>query len=162
MVRDYVEEYYAPAAQSLRKTIAPAEGVDSGAFGAARELAAYRRRVESAWPGVTVTDVDSTGLPDTPLLGSKLTLTATVQLAGLAPEEVTVQAVMGRVDSSDYLLDPVTIDMAYTGMAGGESHVFSATTPLPLAGPVGYTVRVLPHHPLLAGGTEIGLVAPAR
>jgi len=162
MVRDYVEQYYAPAAQSLRKTIAPAEGVDSGAFGAARELAAYRRRVESAWPGVTVTDVDSTGLPDTPLLGSKLTLTATVQLAGLAPEEVTVQAVMGRVDSSDDLLDPVTIDMAYTGMAGGESHVFSATTPLPLAGPVGYTVRVLPHHPLLAGGTEIGLVAPAR
>jgi len=162
MVRDYVESYYAPAAQSLRRTIAPTEGGDGGAFGAARELAAFRRRMQRAWPGVTVTDVDSTGLPDTPLLGSHLTLTATVQLAGLAPEEVTVQAVVGRVDSGDDLLDPVTVDMAYSGMAGGESHVFSTTTPLPLAGPVGYTVRVLPHHPLLAADTELGLVATAR
>ena len=128
----------------------------------ARELAAYRRRVEEAWPRVTVTDVDSTGLPDTPLLGSKLTLTATVQLAGLAPEEVTVQAVVGRVDSGDVLLDPVTVDMSYTGTAGGGNQVFSTTTPLPLAGSVGYTVRVLPRHPLLAAGNELGLVALAR
>ena len=56
----------------------------------------------------------------------------------------------------------MTVDMAYTGMAGGENHVFSTTTPLPLAGPVGYTVRVLPHHPLLAADTELGLVATAR
>ena len=162
MVRDYVEGYYAPAALSSRRTIAPAEGGEGGAFGAARELAAYRRRGARAWPGVTVTDVDSTGLPDTPLLGSQLTLTAIVALAGLAPEEVTVQAVVGRVDSSDDLLDPVAVDMSLTGTAGGESHVFSTTTELPLAGPVGYTVRVLPHHPLLAAGTELGLVATAR
>ncbi len=165
MVRDYVEQYYMPAAQSLRATIAPAEGAENGAggeFGAARELAAYRRRVEETWPSVTVTDVDSTGLPDTPLLGSKLTLTATVQLSGLAPEEVTVQAVVGRVDSSDVLLDPVTVDMSYTGTAGGGTQVFSTTTPLPLAGAVGYTVRVLPRHPLLAAGNELGRVALAR
>jgi len=162
MVRDYVEGYYAPAARSLRETIAPAAGGDGGEFGAARELAAYRRRVEQAWSGVTVTDVDSTGLPDTPLLGSQLTLTATVQLAGLAPEEVLVQAVVGRVDSGDDLLDPVTVDMTYTGMAGAQTQVFATTTPLPLAGPVGYTVRVLPYHPLLAAGTELGLVATAR
>ncbi|MGO8851586.1 MAG: glycosyltransferase family 1 protein [Mycobacterium sp.] len=165
MVRDYVEQYYAPAAQSLRKTIsAPVEAEKGQAdeFGAARELAAYRRRVEEIWPGVTITDVDSTGLPDTPLLGSKLTLTATVQLAGLAPEEVTVQAVVGRVDSGDVLLDPVCVDMSYTGTAGGGNQVFSTMTPLPLAGSVGYTVRVLPRHPLLAAGNELGRVALAR
>jgi len=32
---------------------------------------------------------------------------------------------------------------------------------LPVAGPVGYTVRVLPHHPLLAGDNELGLVTLA-
>ncbi len=161
MVRDYVEQYYAPAAQSVRDTIAPAEG-QAEEFGGARELADYRRRVEQAWPSVNVTDVDSTGLPDTPLLGSKLTLTATVQLGGLAPDEVTVQAVVGRVDTSDVLLDPMTVDMSYTGTAGGGNQVFSTTTPLPLAGSVGYTVRVLPRHPLLAAGNELGLVALAR
>jgi starch phosphorylase len=162
MVRDYVEQYYAPAAQSLRKTIAAAEDDQTGGeFGAARELAAYRGRAEKAWPKITITDVDSTGLPDTPVLGSKLTLTATVQLAGLAPDEVTVQAVVGRVDASDALLDPVTVEMSYTGTAEGGNQVFSTTTPLPLAGAVGYTVRVLPHHPMLAASNELGLVTLA-
>ncbi len=163
MVRDYVEQYYVPAAQSLRRTVAASDdGKGGGEFGAARELAAYRRRVEQAWPKVEITDVDSTGLPDIPLLGSKLTLTATVQLAGLGPDEVRVQAVLGRVDSSDVLLDPVTVDMSHTGTAGNGNEIFSTTTPLPLAGAVGYTVCVLPYHPMLAASSELGLVALAR
>jgi glycogen phosphorylase len=158
MVRDYVENYYVPAAQSRRRTVQAPEGAEGGEFGVARELAAYRRRVEEAWPKIDITDVDSTGLPDTPVLGSKLTLTATVQLAGLSPDEVTVQAVVGRVDSGDVLLDPVTVEMSYTGTAEGGNQVFSTTTPLPVAGAVGYTVRVLPHHPMLAAANELGLV----
>lgn len=166
MVRDYVEQYYTPAAQSLRKTITPVEGAEDaasgGEFGAARELAAYRTRAQEAWPKIVITDVDSTGLPDSPVLGSKLTLTATVQLAGLAPDEVTVQAVVGRVDASDALLEPVTVEMSYAGTAEGGNQVFSTTTPLPLAGSVGYTVRVLPRHPMLAASNELGLVTLAR
>jgi len=162
MVRDYVEQYYTPAAESLRRTIAPApDGDDAGEFGAARELSAYRRRVEAAWPKIEITDVDSTGLPDTPLLGSKLTLTATVRLAELSPDEVTVQAVVGRVDSGDVLLEPVAVEMSYTGTAEGGNQVFSTTTPLPVAGAVGYTVRVLPQHPMLASSSELGLVTLA-
>jgi glycogen phosphorylase len=159
MVRDYTEKYYAPAAQSLRKTVEA--GADGEAFGAARELAAYRERAAEAWPKIQITDVDSTGLPDTPLLGSELTLSATVQLAGLSADEVSVQAVLGRVDTADGLIDPVTVPMPHTGTAEGGNEIFSTTTPLPVAGPVGYTVRVLPHHPLLASDTELGLVTLA-
>jgi starch phosphorylase len=160
MVRDYTEKYYAPAAQSLRRTVEPREegGVP---FGAAWDLAAYRQRAHEAWPKIQITDVDSTGLPDTPLLGSELTLTATVQLAGLRPDEVSVQAVLGRVDTADGLINPVTVAMPHSGTAEGGNEVFSTTTPLPVAGPVGYTVRVLPHHPLLASDSELGLVTLA-
>ena len=160
MVRDYTERYYLPAAQSLRRT-ATVDDDGQVAFDPARDLAAYRRRVFEAWPHIHVTDVDSTGLPNTPVLGSKLTLTATVQLAGLRPDEVAVQAVVGRVDTGDTLLDPVTVDMPYTGTAAGGDHVFAAATPLPVAGSVGYTVRVLPHHPMLASDAELGLVTLA-
>ncbi|TGD87990.1 glycosyltransferase family 1 protein [Mycolicibacterium sp. CH28] len=158
MVRDYTETYYMPAAQSLRRTSAPIDGLP---FGAARELSAYRLRAREAWPKVQITDVDSTGLPDTPLLGSELTLTATVQLAGLTPDEVVIQAVLGRVGAGDALQDPLCVDMEHTGTGDGGAEIFSATTPLPVAGSVGYTVRVLPHHPLLAGDTELGLVTLA-
>jgi glycogen phosphorylase len=158
MVRDYTEQYYAPAAQSLHRTIEPVDGVP---FGAARQLAGYCERAKGAWPKIQITDVDSYGLPDTPLLGSELTLTATVHLAGLQPDEVVVEAVVGRVDASDALVDPQTIRMSHTGTSDGGNDLFSTTTPLPAAGPVGYTVRVLPHHPLLAADNELGLVTLA-
>ncbi len=160
MVRDYVERYYVPAAQSLRRTV-NVDGDGQAAFDPARELAAYRRRAFEAWPQIEITDVDSTGLPDTPVLGSKLTLTATVQLAGLQPDEVAVQAVIGRVDSGDALVDPVTVEMTHAGTTSGGGEIFSTTTPLPVAGSVGYTVRVLPHHPMLASDAELGLVTLA-
>lgn len=151
MVRDYTERYYIPAAQSVRRTIGTG-------FAPARELTAYRLRVQAAWPEVEITDVDSTGLPDTPLLGSQLTLTASVALGGLRPEEVVVEALLGCVDGDDDLIDPRTVRMPHVGSPDGAPHVFSVTVPLPVFGMVGYTVRVLPHNDLLAGDEELGLV----
>jgi starch phosphorylase len=158
MVRDYTEHYYMPAAASLQRTVAPIDGLP---FGCARELSAYRQRVREVWPQVAVTDVDATGLPDTPLLGSELTLTAAVMLAGLRPDEVSVQAVLGRVGAGDVLREAQYVDMAHLGPGEGGAELFSVATPLPMAGPLGYTVRVLPHHPLLATDSELGLVALA-
>jgi glycogen phosphorylase len=159
MVRDYTEKYYAPAARSLRRTVEP--GADGEPFGAARELANFRLQVQEAWPKIQITDVDSYGLPDTPSLGSELSLTATVHLAGISANRVAVQALLGRVDASDSLVDPMTVPMQHTGTADGGNEIFSATVPLPIAGPVGYTVRVLPRHPLLADANELGLVTLA-
>jgi glycogen phosphorylase len=160
MVREYVERYYAPAARSLRRTV-PVDCDDLAAFDPARELAAYRRRAFDAWPKIHITDVDSTALPDTPVLGSKLTLTATVQLPGLRPDEVAVQAMVGRVDADDALVDPVIVEMQHAGTAGGGGEIFSTTIALPVAGAVGYTVRVLPNHPMLAAANELGLITLA-
>ena len=164
MVQEYAEKYYFPAARSLRQTIEP---VSAGAgdfaqpFGAARELAAYRHRVERSWPRISIEDVDSSGLPDTPLLGSELTLTALVRLDGLRVTDVAVQALIGRVDAGATLLEPVTVPMTHTGRTDHGADVFTATMSLPITGPVGYTVRVLPHHRLLAGEAELGLVTLA-
>lgn len=158
MVQDYTESYYAPAAASLRRTV---EAVDGVPFGQARELAAYRQRVEQAWPQVAITDVDSTGLPDIPLLGSELTLTASLALAGLRPDEVIVQAVLGRVNTGDGLHEPECTPMVHTGSGDGGTELYSTTIRLPRAGSMGYTVRALPAHRLLSGPAELGLVALA-
>lgn len=165
MVRDYTENYYIPAATSLRRT---SHSDDQVPFGAARKLTAYRAKVQHAWPNVSITDVDSTGLSDIPELGSELTLTATVMLGELTPDDVKVQAVIGRIDSHAVLQQPTFITMEYIGSGDSNADssspsalrtaLFSVTTPLPMAGSVGYTVRVLPHHPLLATDAELGLV----
>ena len=150
MVRDYTLGYYAPAAESAR-------AVDADSYAGARSIAAYRRRVEGAWHSVEVVQVDSEGLPDTPVIGAELTLRAYVRLGGLSPDDVVVQAVLGRVDDDENLTDIRTVRMAHTGTESlGE--VFATDAALPVSGAVGYTVRVLPHHELLVEDAELGLV----
>ncbi|MGW4094744.1 alpha-glucan family phosphorylase [Nocardia sp. NPDC004750] len=151
MVRDYAVEYYAPAAAASQRATADD-------FAVARAIAEYRRRVESAWPSVKVIQVDSAGLPDTPVIGARLSLTARVELGGLSVQDVVVQAVLGRVSSTDDLSDTTTIPMTHVGSDAG-AELFTVDTPLPLSGAVGYTVRVLPHNDLLASDAEFGLVS---
>ncbi|WP_407108103.1 alpha-glucan family phosphorylase [Rhodococcus aetherivorans] len=153
MVRDYTVQYYAPAAAAARDAVADG-------FAGARELAHYRRRVEAAWPAVRVAQVDSAGLPDIPEIGSKLALTAHVYLDGLRVTDVVVQAVVGRVGVDDTLSDVVTVPMRHTG-TDPLGEVFEVEVALPMAGSVGYTVRVLPHHELLASDAELGKVVLA-
>jgi starch phosphorylase len=151
MVRDYAVEYYAPAAAAHQRATADD-------FAVARAVAEYRHRVESAWPSVKVIQVDSAGLPDTPVIGARLSLTARVELGGLSVPDVVVQAVLGRVSATDDLSDTTTVPMTHTGSDAG-AELFSVDTPLPLSGAVGYTVRVLPHNELLASDAELGLVS---
>lgn len=153
MVRDYAEQYYGPAATAFG-------AVAADDYAQARTVAEYRRRVEAAWPSVKIVQVDSSGLPDTPVIGAELALTARIDLGGLRPDEVAVQAILGRVSPDDDLSDVATVPMIHVeGEPGAE--VFEVRTPVPLSGAVGYTVRVLPHHRLLASDAELGLVAVA-
>ena len=150
MVRDYAVDYYIPAAESAR--IVAADN-----FAGAKAVAEYRERLEAAWPGVRVAHVDTEGLPEVPEIGSRLAVTAHVDLGELTSGDVQVQAVIGRVGSDDTLSDIVSVPMSHTG-SGSLGDVFEADVRLPLAGPVGYTVRVLPHHDLLASPAEFGMV----
>ncbi|WP_040687174.1 alpha-glucan family phosphorylase [Nocardia vinacea] len=150
MVRDYAVEYYAPAASAGKRASADE-------FAGARAVSEYRRRVEAAWPSVKIIQVDSAGLPDTPIIGAELSLSARIDLGGLTPADVTVQAVLGRVSPSDDLSDTTTYPMTHTGSDSGVD-LFTVETPVPLSGAVGYTVRVLPHNELLASDAELGLV----
>ncbi len=154
MVREYVEDWYAPAARAAQRA-----GADG--FAAARELATYRARLNEAWPRVQVIGVDASGLPDTPEVGAEMTVRAAVQLAGLLPEDVTVEAVIGRVGETDDLADTVTVAMEHVGAADGDGDRFESVVKLPHAGLTGYTVRVLPRNPMLASAAELGKVVLA-
>jgi starch phosphorylase len=147
MVREYVEQHYAPAARS-------AYSMAADGYRGAKELASYRNRLHNAWCQVRINDtsmrVDG---GDTPLLGGEVTVWAYVDLAGLQESDVDVEVVVGRVDDSDELRDFVTMSMH-----PAENGQYEATVTIPHAGPAGYTVRVLPKHPLLSGATEFGLV----
>ncbi|MBV9313397.1 MAG: alpha-glucan family phosphorylase [Pseudonocardia sp.] len=154
MVGEYVHGWYAPAARA-------ADQVNAGDFAGARRLARYRQRLNASWPSVQISGVDASGVPDIPVVGAPMTVRAAIELAGLKPDDVDVQAVVGRVDDADELDEMVTVLMERVGGVDGDGDRFEAVVPLPHAGLLGYTVRVLPCHELLSSSAELGKVVLA-
>ncbi len=171
MVRDYVTGYYAPAAAASRAV--------TGDLTVAKSLAAWTESVRAAWPNVRVLSVDTSGIGTEPSLGNVLTVRAHCTLGGLAPDDVTVQAVIGRVDATERLHEIDVVDMTLvdppdpsgaTGTTGATgpawdgaeaAHRYEVPVTLTRSGPIGYTVRILPRHDLLASPAELGLVTTA-
>lgn len=165
MVREYVERLYAPAARSQR-ALTPQ---------AATELAAWKTRVRAAWPQVAVDHVETgalvvdraepAGVPGAPPngsaeLGATLALRVRVALGDLAPDDVEVQVVSGRVDESDRITDATTVPLKPTGGPDLEGRwLYEGPLALDRTGSFGYTVRVLPAHRLLVTAAEMGLLA---
>lgn len=158
MVRQYVEELYRPAAEQSAR-------VEADADRGARELAAFDARVRSRWRNVQVVHVESGGV-ESPHVGDDLNLRAYVELDGLSPDDVAVEVVYGRSRSDESIegvrrtrLEPEsTTDAASPGSG---PRLYTGTVVLDRAGAFGYTVRVVPRHPLLVSPAEVGLVAVA-
>jgi starch phosphorylase len=159
MVRDYVTDMYLPAA---RRT----ELLSADTWAGARELAAFRHEVAQAWPGVRVEHV---GAEETVAeLGDRRSVEAVVALGALQPGQVQVQLAAGHVGQTGELEDPEFVTMECVGAAdppgsgdraGSGLYRYLGQAPLEVAGRMGVTVRVLPHHPLLARPVEFGRVA---
>ncbi|MEV2235544.1 glycosyltransferase family 1 protein [Streptomyces phaeochromogenes] len=150
MVREYVERLYTPAAHAHR-AMSPSS---------ARELADWKSRVRAAWPHVTVDHVETSAGAPTAELGTTLSLRVRVGLGDLAPDDVEVQAVSGRVDSEDGITDGTAAPLKPAGGPDLEGRwLYEGPLSLDRTGPFGYTVRILPTHRLLASSAELGLVA---
>jgi len=151
MVRDYVERLYTPSAASSRALNHNFEG--------ARSLAEWKARVRSVWPSVAIDHVESTGVGDSPELGATLEVHVFVSLGELAPQDVDVQVVHGRIRHEDDLADTRAESLALGETYEAGRHRFEGKVALAQTGPFGYTVRILPNHPLLASPAELGCVA---
>jgi len=153
-VQDYTIGLYGPAARAGWAMNGPDRA-------GARDLAAYKVKVRAAWAGVHVDHVESSGLSDSPQVGDILHVGAFVSLGGLAPDEVEVQVVHGRISVSDDLRDIQTAPLALVDSYEGGRHRFEGDLVPTRTGAIGYTVRILPKHPGMANVAELGLVANA-
>jgi starch phosphorylase len=154
MVGDYVTRLYAPAARASRALAADGDG-------AARDLAAWKGRVRQAWSGVRIEHHEADG--EEPSLGAVLDVRVTAALGGLSASDVCVEVVYGRLGEDDELVDPSSVtlrpdDPAQSPQTPGPQTRFSGSVELGRPGPFGYTVRILPYHPLQASRADLGLV----
>jgi starch phosphorylase len=150
MVRDYVEQLYAPSASSSRALNHDYRG--------ARQLAAWKQRLRAGWSEVAIDHVDSDGVGDTPEIGQTLGLHVYVSLGDLDPEDVDVQVVHGRIRHDDELVDTRAESLKLAESYEAGRHRFEGTVALKQSGPFGYTTRVVPRHDRLVSPAELGFV----
>jgi glycogen phosphorylase len=151
MVRDYVADYYEPAASAADHTL-------SDGARPARELAAWRARVLAGWAGVKVLGVESDhGAAE---LGATRRIAARVALGGLDPGDLLVQVLHGAVGPGDELVAAEAVSLAHAAEPGGEHDeaTYAGSFTCDTAGRHGFTVRVLPAHSDLASPVELGRV----
>lgn len=155
MVREYVERLYSPA-------FTAEAALSDGQAEAARALAAWKARVREAWKAVAVAHVESGGVAEVPQVGDELHLRAHVALGELSADDVAVEVVYGRSLGIEELSEVSKLELHAERAAEGATQLFTGTVPLTRAGGFGYTVRVVPKHPLLASSAEMGLIAVAE
>jgi starch phosphorylase len=145
-VRDYVTEYYEPAAAS-------SDAVRADGNRRARALAAWKRTVLADWPGIKITSIDAAG--DAAHEGDRRDGAAQVELDGLRVDDVAVEVLHGPIDSSGSFIGlPRRVPLTHTGNGR-----FVGAYDVSAAGPYGLTVRALPAHPDLISPVELGIVA---
>ncbi|MFW6156393.1 MAG: alpha-glucan family phosphorylase [Armatimonadota bacterium] len=149
MVSEYVDMFYLPA---IRQT----ERLTDNNFRAARELAAWRQRIEKSWPDVDFLRI-SDDIDEATLFGDTITVTADVALGALSPDDVRVELRHGNVDASGEIEDPRDVRMAHQRQVGA-GHRFVGTITCDRTGRWGYTARVIPAHEELTNPVDIGCV----
>ncbi len=140
MLEEYYDGYYKPAM---------AEGIKLKAEGYAssRSLSAYLDRAGSLWNSVAVLEIRDDA-PPVIVRGTKIHVEATVNLAGLSPEEVRVECYRGPLTSKGEIQSPERTEMT---AASNEGSVwkYGAAVNGKLTGQIGYSIRILPKHPAL-------------
>ncbi len=155
MVTDYLREYYAPARQ---------HGVRMGGDEArgAKELAAWKRRVYTSWPGVRVRMVGEP--PRAAVANERTVINVAVQLNGLQAEDIVVECVLGKLNHVGEFVRTGSLNFA--PVDGGETtqavyalDLTSTAGEVSVEGLQHYKIRAYPWHRGLAHRFECGLMS---
>ena len=90
-------------------------------------------------------------------LGRTFDLTVAVELGSLSPEDVNVQAVVGKVGPNRELIQSRVEGLAFAER-DNLRYVFKGTIECDFPGYQGYTIRVIPKHADVRIPSELGIV----
>ncbi len=149
MVSEYAEKFYIPC--TLRRNLFTKDN-----RARAKQLADWKAKIRDAWGKVKVAKVESGPVESLPF-GSKLNVRASLALAGLSTDDVTVEIYYGPMDPSGRIITGKAIEMHPVGESNALAE-FAGDIVCDLTGQLGFSVRVIPSHPDLAQKHETTLI----
>ena len=148
MLKD-IRRFYFPALENWRN-------LHTADLAPAKELAAYIAKATKAWPSLAIVDLQSDAKPVMER-GDTINVVAMVNLAGLEPNEASVELYHGTMSSQGELVDAERNEMTPVGKKGDQWE-YRITVTCNLTGQHGYSARILPKHSALASPYVPGLV----
>jgi starch phosphorylase len=137
MVGEYHSQMYQPANDAF-------QAVRRGAFEQARAKARWNSKIREAWDRVRFMEMGPA--PVGPIIsGRPVPVRAAVDLAGLTPEDVRVEVVVGHVGTNGTLEDTEVMILPAVE-TNGTVAVFAKEIIPERTGRLGYAVRVSPNH----------------
>jgi starch phosphorylase len=154
MVKEYAERLYEPAASAAAELAA--NGCKK-----AMELSKWKDSIRKSWPQIRVQEAHTDAQQKDVAVGEEITVTATIHLDGVKPEEVRVQAYYGEA-VNNVITKPVTSELAKVKKLDHGNYLFEGKVPAMESGTYGLNVRVIPTHPHLIQAHELRLITWAR
>ena len=137
MVGEYLAQLYEPAHQAYLT-------VSKDCFQPARDRAGWNQRVHEVWEKVGFVEIGPG--PDVSVLtGLPIPVRAVVNLAGLSPKDVRVEAVVGRIGVNGNLEETQVMTLPAVERSG-DDFVFLKEFIPHQTGRLGYSLRISPNH----------------
>ncbi len=137
MLEEYTEKLYIPAYENGKSMLM--NGCEK-----AKALAAWRHRIREVWDQVKILEVEANA--QELHVGEELSVLVGVQLGSLKPEDVAVEVLCGRLDSTGNFYDGTRHLTYYAGKRSEKAHNFSVQIPCKESGQHGFVVRVRAYH----------------
>jgi starch phosphorylase len=137
MVGEYISQLYEPAHQAYLE-------ISHDCFQPARQRAKWNLRVQQVWDKVGFVEIGP-GPEVSVLTGVPIPVRAVVNLAGLSPSDVRVEAVVGRIGVSGNLEETQVMSLPAVEQNGHDC-VFQREFVPHQTGRLGYSLRICPDH----------------
>ncbi len=151
MVRQYAETFYAPAAQRW-------DALTAGSLARSRQLAGWKQHLAHQFGRIRIESVNDNMNTAGVVVGQMLEIEATLALGELTADDICVELYHGPLDTEGQLFNGQILPMEQTEFLNDNRVTYRITMPCEHSGMVGYTLRVLPAHPMLDDSLSMDLL----
>ena len=121
------------------------------------ELADWRMNLLTHWGGLDIRNVQCVTAHEM-FVGENLEVSAEVKVEGLGIQDIRVEIYTGPLDHTGNFANRSTFTMSPDERTADGWYIYRGKA-MPMAtGKFGFTVRILPHHPLLRDAHSLGLI----
>ncbi|NCC25549.1 MAG: glycosyltransferase family 1 protein [Deltaproteobacteria bacterium] len=151
MVEEYTKTAYIPAMNNFVR-------LSADEMKPAKELAAWRMDLMTKWGQIKVRNVQARSDEEI-FVDEPIPVQAEIMLDGLRPDDIQAEIYAGPLDHEGAFLSRTTMPMQATDTVTPDGwRIYAGKLRPDNSGRYGFTVRVLPHHPLLLDPHSLGLI----